>query len=71
MASEALPAPQPERRRSLPAGAAALREYGIYLALALLRKPSVNLNYTAGPEIIRSCVRQCNIRHVLTSRLFT
>jgi ribose/xylose/arabinose/galactoside ABC-type transport system permease subunit len=36
VASEALPAPQPERRRSLPAGAAALREYGIYLALVLL-----------------------------------
>jgi acyl-[acyl-carrier-protein]-phospholipid O-acyltransferase/long-chain-fatty-acid--[acyl-carrier-protein] ligase len=40
------------------------------IALALLGKTAVNLNYTAGPETVRSAIRQCNIRHVLTSRLF-
>ncbi len=41
------------------------------VALALLRKTSVNLNYTAGPEVVRSSIQQCDIKHVLTSRLFT
>jgi acyl-[acyl-carrier-protein]-phospholipid O-acyltransferase/long-chain-fatty-acid--[acyl-carrier-protein] ligase len=30
----------------------------------------VNLNYTVSPEVMESCIRQCGIRHVLTSRKF-
>src|SRR5262249_18225022 len=41
------------------------------IALAFLGKTSVNLNYTAGPENVQSAIRQCGVRHVLTSRLFT
>jgi acyl-[acyl-carrier-protein]-phospholipid O-acyltransferase/long-chain-fatty-acid--[acyl-carrier-protein] ligase len=41
------------------------------VALAFLGKTSVNLNYTAGPDAIRSAVRQCGARHVLTARRFT
>jgi acyl-[acyl-carrier-protein]-phospholipid O-acyltransferase/long-chain-fatty-acid--[acyl-carrier-protein] ligase len=41
------------------------------LALAVLGKTSVNLNYTAGPESIRSALRQCDCKHVLTARRFT
>jgi len=40
------------------------------LALCLLSKTAVNLNYTAGPDLVRSAVRQCGIRHVLTSKRF-
>jgi acyl-[acyl-carrier-protein]-phospholipid O-acyltransferase/long-chain-fatty-acid--[acyl-carrier-protein] ligase len=40
------------------------------IAVALLRKPTVNLNYTGPSEAVHSAVRQCEIRHVLTSRLF-
>ncbi len=41
------------------------------IALALLGKTSVNLNYTVGPDSIQSALRQCGIRHVLTARRFT
>jgi acyl-[acyl-carrier-protein]-phospholipid O-acyltransferase/long-chain-fatty-acid--[acyl-carrier-protein] ligase len=41
------------------------------IALALLGKASVNLNYTAGPEAIQSAARQCQLRHILTARRFT
>jgi len=41
------------------------------VALAILGKVSVNLNYTSSPEGVRSAIRQCGIRHVLTARLFT
>jgi acyl-[acyl-carrier-protein]-phospholipid O-acyltransferase/long-chain-fatty-acid--[acyl-carrier-protein] ligase len=40
------------------------------VALSLLHKTVVNLNYTAGTENVRSAVRQCGIRHVLTSKRF-
>jgi acyl-[acyl-carrier-protein]-phospholipid O-acyltransferase / long-chain-fatty-acid--[acyl-carrier-protein] ligase len=40
------------------------------IALAFLGKTSVNLNYTSSPKMIESAIRQCNLRHVLTSRLF-
>lgn len=40
------------------------------LALCLLGKTAVNLNYTAGSETVKSSVRQCQIRHVLTSKKF-
>ena len=38
------------------------------LALALLGKIAVNLNYTAGQNLVDSSVDQCKITHVLTSR---
>lgn len=41
------------------------------IALACLGKTSVNLNYTSAPNIVQSAIRQCNVRKVLTSRLFT
>jgi acyl-[acyl-carrier-protein]-phospholipid O-acyltransferase/long-chain-fatty-acid--[acyl-carrier-protein] ligase len=41
------------------------------IAVACLGKTSVNLNYTSAPGIVQSAIRQCNIRKVLTSRLFT
>jgi acyl-[acyl-carrier-protein]-phospholipid O-acyltransferase / long-chain-fatty-acid--[acyl-carrier-protein] ligase len=40
------------------------------IALAFLGKTSVNLNYTSSAETVRSAVRQCGLRHVLTSRRF-
>jgi acyl-[acyl-carrier-protein]-phospholipid O-acyltransferase/long-chain-fatty-acid--[acyl-carrier-protein] ligase len=40
------------------------------ISVGLLGKTSVNLNYTTSPEAVRSAVRQCGIRHVLTSALF-
>jgi acyl-[acyl-carrier-protein]-phospholipid O-acyltransferase / long-chain-fatty-acid--[acyl-carrier-protein] ligase len=40
------------------------------IALALLGKVAVNLNYTSSPESLRSAVRQCDIRHVLTAQRF-
>jgi acyl-[acyl-carrier-protein]-phospholipid O-acyltransferase/long-chain-fatty-acid--[acyl-carrier-protein] ligase len=40
------------------------------VALAFLGKIAVNLNYTSSPQIVGSAIRQCNIRKVLTSRLF-
>jgi acyl-[acyl-carrier-protein]-phospholipid O-acyltransferase/long-chain-fatty-acid--[acyl-carrier-protein] ligase len=43
----------------------------VNIALAFLGKTVVNLNYTSTPELVQSAVRQCGIRHVLTSRLFT
>jgi acyl-[acyl-carrier-protein]-phospholipid O-acyltransferase/long-chain-fatty-acid--[acyl-carrier-protein] ligase len=43
----------------------------VNIALALLGKASVNLNYTAGTDSIQSAVRQCACRHVLTARRFT
>ncbi len=41
------------------------------MALALLGRTSVNLNYSSSPQIVQSAMRQCGIRRVLTSRLFT
>jgi acyl-[acyl-carrier-protein]-phospholipid O-acyltransferase/long-chain-fatty-acid--[acyl-carrier-protein] ligase len=40
------------------------------IAVAFLGKTSVNLNYTSSPDGVRSAIRQCGIRHVLTSHLF-
>jgi acyl-[acyl-carrier-protein]-phospholipid O-acyltransferase / long-chain-fatty-acid--[acyl-carrier-protein] ligase len=37
-------------------------------ALTLDRRVAVNLNYTMSAEVLNDCVRQCGIRHVLTSR---
>jgi acyl-[acyl-carrier-protein]-phospholipid O-acyltransferase/long-chain-fatty-acid--[acyl-carrier-protein] ligase len=41
------------------------------IALAFLGKTAVNLNYTSSVDSIQSAIRQCGIRHVLTSRRFT
>jgi acyl-[acyl-carrier-protein]-phospholipid O-acyltransferase/long-chain-fatty-acid--[acyl-carrier-protein] ligase len=41
------------------------------IALALLGKTSVNLNYTAGMEAIQSAARQCQLKHVITAQRFT
>jgi acyl-[acyl-carrier-protein]-phospholipid O-acyltransferase/long-chain-fatty-acid--[acyl-carrier-protein] ligase len=41
------------------------------VALALLRKTSINLNYTTPGEGLRSALRQCGARFVLTARRFT
>ena len=38
------------------------------LALNMLGRVPVNLNYTASNETLASCTRQCNITHVLTSK---
>ena len=40
------------------------------ITVALLHKAAVNLNYTAGAANVQSAIRQCQIRHVLTSRRF-
>jgi acyl-[acyl-carrier-protein]-phospholipid O-acyltransferase/long-chain-fatty-acid--[acyl-carrier-protein] ligase len=41
------------------------------IALPLLGKTSVNLNYTASAETTRAALHQCSCRHVLTARSFT
>lgn len=37
-------------------------------ALAIDRRVPVNLNYTLSSEVLNSCISQCGIRHVVTSR---
>src|SRR5262249_17808416 len=41
------------------------------IAVALLGKTSVNLNYSSSPEVVRSALRQCGSTHVLTAGRFT
>ncbi len=38
------------------------------VALPMAHRVAVNLNYTASSEILNSCIAQCGIRQVLTSR---
>lgn len=40
------------------------------LAIALLRRTSVNLNYTAGTAAVHSAIRQANLRWIVTARRF-
>lgn len=40
------------------------------IALTLLGKTAVNLNYTAGAESVRSAIQQCSIREILTAQKF-
>ena len=40
------------------------------IAVALLGKTSVNLNYTSAPELVQSALRQCGVKKVLSSKLF-
>ena len=39
-------------------------------ALALDQRITVNLNYTVTSDILNQCIRECGIKHVLTSREF-
>lgn len=41
------------------------------IAVAFLGRTAVNLNYSASMPIVQSSIRQCGIRRVLTSKLFT
>ncbi len=38
------------------------------IALPLAKRVTVNLNYTLPNDVLNGCIRQCGIRHVLTSR---
>jgi acyl-[acyl-carrier-protein]-phospholipid O-acyltransferase / long-chain-fatty-acid--[acyl-carrier-protein] ligase len=40
------------------------------MCVAFLNKTSVNLNYTASPELVQSAIKQCGIKKVVTSKLF-
>jgi acyl-[acyl-carrier-protein]-phospholipid O-acyltransferase/long-chain-fatty-acid--[acyl-carrier-protein] ligase len=42
----------------------------VNLAALMMGKAPVNLNYTASNEILASCARQCNLKTVVTSKLF-
>lgn len=37
-------------------------------AVSLDRRVAVNLNYTVSSDVMNACIRQCEIRHVLSSR---
>jgi len=41
------------------------------ISVTFLGKAAVNLNYSSTQDIVRSAIRQCGIRHILTSKLFT
>src|SRR5262249_15548283 len=41
------------------------------LALAIMGKTSVNLNYSSSSSVVQASIRQAQLRHVLTSRRFT
>jgi 1-acyl-sn-glycerol-3-phosphate acyltransferase len=51
----------------LPPSAGAI---SINVALALLRRTAVNLNYTVTPDVMNNCIRMAGIRHVLTTHKF-
>jgi len=42
----------------------------VNFAATLLGKVPVNLNYTASTEVLESCAQQCNLKTVVTSKLF-
>ncbi len=42
----------------------------VNLAALMMGKAPVNLNYTASNEILASCAQQCNLKTVVTSKLF-
>src|SRR5262249_3738653 len=42
----------------------------VNLATLLAGKIPVNLNYTLSPDAFASCIRQCGIRTVVTSKIF-
>ena len=47
-----------------PSGGAVLAN----VALPLAQRVAVNLNYSVSSEVINACIKQCGIRHVLTSK---
>jgi 1-acyl-sn-glycerol-3-phosphate acyltransferase len=51
----------------LPPSAGAI---AINVAITLLKRTSVNLNYTVTPDVMNSCIEQAGIRRVLTTRKF-
>jgi len=42
----------------------------VNIALQMMGKIPVNLNYTASNDVTASCANQCGIKHVLTAKLF-
>ena len=40
----------------------------VNLALTMDRRAAINLNYTVTSEVLNACLKQCNIKHVITSR---
>ena len=40
----------------------------VNLALTLDRRSAINLNYTVTSEVLNACLKQCHIKHVITSR---
>ena len=40
----------------------------VNLALTVDRRAAINLNYTVTSEVLNACLKQCNIKHVITSR---
>ncbi|QDU61017.1 Bifunctional protein Aas [Planctomycetes bacterium Pan216] len=40
------------------------------IAIAMMGRVPVNLNYSIGEEVINSCIRQCGIKQVITSKKF-
>ncbi len=40
------------------------------VAVSIDRRIAVNLNYTVAPDVMNFCIKQCGIRHVLTSEQF-
>jgi len=39
-------------------------------AATLSGRTTVNLNYTSGPQVLRHCIEQCNLRTIVTARIF-
>ena len=40
----------------------------VNLALTMDRRAAINLNYSVTSEVLNACLKQCNIKHVITSR---
>ncbi|GAB4149142.1 MAG: acyl-[ACP]--phospholipid O-acyltransferase [Planctomycetaceae bacterium] len=40
------------------------------MAVTVMGKVAVNLNYTLSEEVVQFCIQECGIKHVLTSRKF-
>ena len=39
-------------------------------SVSMMKRVAVNLNYTLSNELVNYCIKECNIKHVLTSRRF-
>jgi len=40
------------------------------IAISIANKVPINLNYTASQEVLSSIIKQCNIKHIITSKKF-